>query len=144
MWSSQPSSGLEVTDAACSELLPLRYPKNDNFAAACMHKSSTRRYARYRTEMPLIVRVLGENGYMRIHGRCFEIAENGLGAVITSEFAAGEMVSLEFSIPGSEQALALRAVVRHRMGFLHGFEFVGLLPEQGEQIKAYCQTLQPA
>jgi len=108
-----------------------------------MHKSSTRRYARYRTEMPLIVRVLGENGYMRIHGRCFEIAENGLGAVITSEFAAGEMVSLEFSIPGSE-AMTLRAVVRHRMGFLHGFEFVGLLAEQGEQIKAYCRTLQPA
>jgi|SRR5579862_800001 len=109
-----------------------------------MHKSSTRRYARYRTEMPLIVRVLGENGYIRIHGRCFEIAENGLGAVITSEFAAGEMVSLEFSIPGSTETLTLRAVVRHRMGFLHGFEFVGFLPEQAEQIKAYCRTLQPA
>ncbi|MBV8052978.1 MAG: PilZ domain-containing protein, partial [Acidobacteriaceae bacterium] len=106
-------------------------------------KSSTRRYARYRTEMPLIVRVLGENGYIRIHGRCFEIAENGLGAVITSEFAAGEMVSLEFSMPGAEEMI-LRAVVRHRMGFLHGFEFVGLLPEQSEQIKAYCRTLQPA
>jgi thymidylate synthase ThyX len=108
-----------------------------------MHKSSTRRYARYRTEMPLIVRVLGQDGYMRIHGRCFEIAENGLGAVITSEFSAGEMVSLEFCIPGSSE-MVLRAVVRHRMGFLHGFEFVGLLPEQCDQIKAYCRTLQPS
>ncbi|HXY16193.1 MAG TPA: PilZ domain-containing protein [Terriglobales bacterium] len=107
------------------------------------HKSSTRRYARYRTEMPLIVRVLGENGYIRIHGRCFEIAENGLGAVITSEFGAGEMVSLEFSIPNGGEMI-IRAVVRHRMGFLHGFEFVGLLPEQAELIKAYCRTLQPA
>ncbi len=108
-----------------------------------MHKSSTRRYARYRTEMPLIVRVLGQDGYIRIHGRCFEIAENGLGAVISSEFTAGEMVSLEFAIPDGGE-MVIRAVVRHRMGFLHGFEFVGLLPEQGEQIVAYCQTLQPA
>jgi hypothetical protein len=108
-----------------------------------MNRSVARRFARYRTEIPLIVRVLGQDGYMRIHGRCFEVAENGLGAVITSEFGAGEMVSLEFSIPGQGE-MVVRAVVRHRMGFLHGFEFVALLPEQRQQIKAYCQTLQPA
>jgi len=108
-----------------------------------MHKSSTRRFARYRTEIPLIVRALGQDGYLRIHGRCFEIAENGMGAVISSEFGAGEMVSLEFTIPGTSE-MVMRAVVRHRMGFLHGFEFVGVLPEQALQIKDYCQTLQPA
>jgi hypothetical protein len=109
-----------------------------------MHKSSTRRYARYRTEIPLIVKVLGQDGYMRIHGRCFEIAENGLGAVITSEFPAGEMVSVEFSIPGVEQVQIMRAVVRHRMGFLHGFEFIGLLPEQRELIREFCRKLPPS
>lgn len=109
-----------------------------------MHKSSTRRYARYRTEIPVIVKVLGADGYMRIHGRCFEIAENGLGAVITSEFRAGEMVSVEFSLPEAEELQVVRAVVRHRMGFLHGFEFVGLLPEQRDRIKDYCRKLQPA
>jgi len=111
---------------------------------ALTRKSSTRRYARYRTELPLIVKVLGQDGYMRIHGRCFEIAENGLGAVVTSEFRAGEMVSLEMSIPNFADLQTYRAVVRHRMGFLHGFEFVGILPEQREQIKKYCQTLPPA
>jgi len=109
-----------------------------------MHKSSTRRYARYRTEIPVIVKVLGQDGYLRIHGRCFEIAENGLGAVITSEFRAGEMVSVEFSLPGIEELQVIRAVVRHRMGFLHGFEFVGLLPDQRELIRTYCRKLQPA
>lgn len=108
-----------------------------------MHRSSTRRYARYRTEIPVIVKVLGENGYLRVHGRCFEIAENGLGAVITSEFRAGEMVSVEFSIPEVEELQVVRAVVRHRMGFLHGFEFVGLLPEQRSLIKEFCRKLQP-
>ena len=109
-----------------------------------MHKTSARRFARYRTELPVIVKVLGEKGYLRIHGRCFELAEAGLGAVITSELKSGEMVTLEFSIPDVPEQLATKAVVRHRMGFLHGFEFVGLLPEQNEQIRAYCRKLQPA
>src|SRR5215467_14511404 len=103
-----------------------------------MAKSSTRRFARYRTELPLIVKVLSQDGYVRIHGRCFEIAESGLGAVITSEFKPGEMVSLEFSFPGNPELQILRAVVRHRMGFLHGFEFVGILPEQKELVREFC------
>ena len=99
-----------------------------------------RRFPRYRTDLRLIVKVLGEEGYLRIHGRCTEIAESGLGAVVTAELAAGEMVALELSLPGGPD-LVLRAVIRHRMGFLHGFEFVGLLPTQGEAIVAFCQTL---
>src|SRR5271167_976402 len=109
-----------------------------------MHKSSTRRYARYRTELPVIVKVLGKDGYMRIHGRCFEIAEAGLGAVITSELVAGEMVTLEFSIPEVSEPFVMRAVVRHRMGFLHGFEFIGALSEQGDLIQTFCQKLEPS
>jgi len=109
-----------------------------------MHKSSTRRYARYRTEIPIIVKVLGKDGYIRVHGRCFEIAEAGLGAVITSELAAGEMVTLEFSIPNIPEVFVVRSVVRHRMGFLHGFEFIGMLPEQSELIQVFCRTLEPS
>ena len=108
------------------------------------HKSSTRRYARYRTEIPVIVKVLAKDGYVRIHGRCFELAEAGLGAVITSELNVGEMVTLEFSIPDAAQTFVIRSVVRHRMGFLHGFEFVGALPEQVETIQKFCRTLEPA
>jgi len=118
--------------------------KSNPLPELSVRKSSTRRYARYRTELPLIVKVLGQDGYVRVHGRCFEIAENGLGAVITSEFRAGEMVSLEFSFPNSSELQVFRAVVRHRMGFLHGFEFVGILPEQKDHIKSYCRTLSPA
>jgi hypothetical protein len=107
------------------------------------HRSSTRRYARYRTEIPVIVKVLAKDGYVRIHGRCFELAEAGLGAVITSELNVGEMVTLEFSIPDAAQTFVIRSVVRHRMGFLHGFEFIGALSEQIETIHKFCRTLEP-
>jgi hypothetical protein len=109
-----------------------------------MHKSATRRYARYRTEIPVMVKVLGPEGYVRIHGRCFEIASAGLGAVITSELTAGEMVTLEFSIPDVPEIFVMRSVVRHRMGFLHGFEFIGALPEQSARIQAFCEKLEPS
>ena len=109
-----------------------------------MHKSATRRYARFRTEIPIIVKVLGKDGYVRIHGRCFEIAQAGLGAVITSELVAGEMITLEFSIPDVAEVFEIRAVVRHRMGFLHGFEFIGVPPALSELIQAFCQKLEPS
>lgn len=107
-------------------------------------KSYTRGFVRYRTELPLVLEFLGRHGYVRVHGRCFEIAEAGLGAVITSELTAGEMVTLEFSIPDVPEIFVMRAVVRHRMGFLHGFEFVGMLPEQSELIQRFCQKLEPS
>jgi hypothetical protein len=117
-------------------------PPSSSDAAAAQKQREHRRFPRYRSDLPLIVKVLGQDGYLRIHGRCTEIAESGLGAVVSAELLPGEMVALEFSIPdGSE--LVLRAVVRHRMGFLHGFEFVGALPEQVEQIQTYASTLTP-
>jgi len=94
--------------------------------------------------LPLVLRVLGRHGYVRVHGRCFELAEAGLGAVTTSELAVGEMVSVELSIPDMPEPIAMRAVVRHRIGLLHGCEFVGLLPEQLEWIRKFCHDLQPA
>jgi hypothetical protein len=113
----------------------------DSQPPSTVYPPSTRRVARYRTEIPVIMRVLVEEDYVCVHGRCFEIGEGGLGAVIAREFSAGEMVSVEFSLPQFQKLGRLRAVVRHRMGFLHGFEFVGLVPEQRELIRAYCRTL---
>lgn len=115
----------------------------DTQPSPTVHPASTRRVARYRTEFAVIARVLVADEYVTVAGRCFEIGEMGLGAVIARELPAGEMVSLELSLPQLHQAEPLRAVVRHRMGFLHGFEFVGLVPEQRERIRAYCRTLNP-
>ena len=62
----------------------------------------------------MIVRVLVEGGYLCVDGRCFELGEGGLGAVIAREFPAGEMVSVEFSLPPLYEAGPLRAVVQYR------------------------------
>lgn len=117
-------------------------PPPSQSAAAASKYRELRRFPRYRTDLPLIVKVLGENGYSRIHGRCSEIAESGLGAVISAELSPGEMVALELSLyEGCD--LAIRAVVRHRMGFLHGFEYVNTPAEQRRSIVDYCRNLLP-
>ena len=90
----------------------------------------------------MTARFLLDNEHLEVHGRCFEIGEGGLGAVITRELPAGEIVLLEVSFPKLPALEPLRAVVRHRMGFLHGFEFLTLTPEQLEVVRAYCRTLQ--
>ncbi|HKS73723.1 MAG TPA: PilZ domain-containing protein [Terriglobales bacterium] len=99
-----------------------------------------RRVPRYRADLPLIVRVLGQDGYVRIHGRCTEISQAGLGAVTSTELGPGEIVALELALPDAAP-MELRAVVRHRMGFLHGFEFVSLLSEQSDLIREFCRRL---
>jgi len=100
-----------------------------------------RRFTRHRTDLPLTVTVLRQDGYVRLHGRCHEIAEAGLGGVISTALVSGEVVSLEFSLPDVPQPLALRAVVRHRAGVVHGFEFIGLSPEQRECILTFSRPL---
>src|SRR5882724_4128964 len=95
-----------------------------------------RRFTRHRTDLPLTVAVLRQDGYVRLQGRCHEIAEAGLGGVTSTALVSGEVVSLEFSIPDAPQPLILRAVVRHRAGFVHGFEFIGLSAEQRDFILA--------
>ncbi len=99
-----------------------------------------RRVPRFRTDLPLTLRVLGQEGYVRVHGRCTEISESGLGAVTSAELTTGEIVALELPLPGGDD-MDLRAVVRHRMGFLHGFEFISLLPMQAARLQDFCRNL---
>jgi len=106
-------------------------------------KPYIRRFVRYRTESRLVLKVLEKDGYVRIHGRCFELSEAGMGAVTSSEIAVGEMASAELSIMDSPDPIAVSVVVRHRMGYRHGCEFVGLQPEQVERIRRFCRELQP-
>ena len=100
-----------------------------------------RRFTRHRTDLPLTVTVLRQDGYVRLQGRCHEIAEAGLGGVISTALVSGEVVSLEFSIPDVPEPLVLRAVVRHRAGFVHGFEFIRPSPEQRDYILTFSRPL---
>lgn len=96
-----------------------------------------RRFARYRIDLPIKVTVLRESGYEEIHGRCGDIGEGGLGAVLSTEVPKGEVVTFEVLGPSGE-LLSGRCVTRFRKGLLHGFEFFGLSVEQRSLVGSLC------
>ena len=105
-------------------------------------KTWRRRFPRHRADFPLKATSLREDGYAEIRGRCGDIGKGGMGTVLTGEVAAGEVVSLEFSLPASSQSFAVRAIVRYRRGFVHGLEFLGLTSDQESEIGAFCANLE--
>lgn len=55
----------------------------------------------------------------------------------------GEVLSLEFSIPGIIESIKIRGVVRHVTGLAHGVEFLNLSPSERRNITTYCRRLAP-
>ena len=110
-------------------------------AVQLKQRSWQRRHARYRADFTVRARVLRADGYLEIAGRCSDIGHGGMGIVLTEEVASGEVLSLEFQLPGRSEVSALRAIVRYRKGFTHGVEFLGLSPEQQEMVDAFCRGL---
>ncbi len=102
-----------------------------------------RRFNRYKLDIR--VTITRENdGKQSLFGRCRHLGEGGLGAVLAGELPVGDTVSLEFTLPGHKAAMRMRAAVRHRHGFLHGFEFLTLGLAQLETIRKAAKTLPPA
>lgn len=96
-----------------------------------------RRFSRYRIDLPIKITVLREGGYAEIRGRCGDIGEGGLGAVLSDEVPKGEVVAFEVLGPEGE-LLAGRCVTRYRKGLLHGFEFFDLSVEQRSLVGSMC------
>jgi len=68
-------------------------------------------------------------------GRCTDISEAGVGAVVAGELAAGLQVAVELRLPNVGLPVRARALVRYQSRLRCGFEFVGLSVEQREMIR---------
>jgi len=75
--------------------------------------------------------------------RCSDISEGGMRLVTGSDaaLAAGEVLSLEFSIPEITESIKLRGVIRHGSGFGYGVEFINLGANERYYITAFCRRL---
>lgn len=68
-------------------------------------------------------------------GRCLEISEAGVGAIVAAELFAGQHVAVELRLPNVSVPLQTRALVRHQSRLRCGLEFSGLSLEQRETIR---------
>jgi hypothetical protein len=100
-----------------------------------------RRFPRFAIDLRLQVRMFQGGEFRSCWGRSTELGQDGIGATLTGELEAGEIVSLEIPLPLSPYPLKVRAIVRYRQGLRYGFEFLTLSDAQRETVLRVCQML---
>jgi hypothetical protein len=74
-------------------------------------------------------------------GRSIEFGQDGIGVTLTGELEAGEVATLELTLPANPTPIRLRALVRYRDGLRHGFEFLARDEMQRSVIRRTCELL---
>jgi TonB family protein len=94
-----------------------------------------RNFPRQPINVPLDLIALRSGVPENLPGRCTDISEVGVGAVVAGEMAAGQQVAVELRLPNVGVPVRARALVRYQSRFRYGLEFVGLSAEQRSMIR---------
>jgi hypothetical protein len=100
-----------------------------------------RRFPRYPLDVRVSVKVFRPSAALELWGRSIELGQDGIGITLTGQLEAGEVATLELTLPQSGTPLKLRALVRYRDGLRHGFEFLARDGAQHEMILRTCELL---
>ncbi len=85
---------------------------------------NTRRYRRYKLDVPVRVIVHSDEKTRIIHGRGNELNEGGLAVNAGVELEIGDEIEVEFTPAYTGQPLRARASVKNRNGYRYGLEFL--------------------
>jgi hypothetical protein len=116
------------------KVMPLRDSAPPTYATA-------RRFPRHPFDVRIQVAVFRDGATKALWGRTNELAIDGVGATLTGELKAGEVVSLEFPIPIPPLVIKVRAIVRYSDGLRCGFEFLVVSQAQRETMRRVCEVL---
>jgi len=110
-------------------------------AASPQTYDKARRFPRHGYDVRIEVAVFRDGATAALWGRTNELAMDGVGATLTGELKAGEVVSLEFPIPIAPLVMKVRAIVRYNDGLRCGFEFLVVSNQQRETMRQVCEVL---
>ena len=102
-----------------------------------LEKTQRRAFPRRPVHVVLDVIALRSGVPENLPGRCTDLSETGVGAVIAGELVPDQQVAVELRLPDVGVPVRARALVRFQSRLHCGLEFVGLLVEQRELIR-YC------
>ncbi len=100
-----------------------------------------RRFSRHNLDARIQVSVFRDGKTIVLWGRTSEIGVDGIGATLTGELTAGEVVSLELPVSLSPYLVRVRAIVRYTRGLHCGFEFLAVTAEQRNTLERLCEML---
>jgi TonB family protein len=105
--------------------------------------ASRRLFPRYPIDVSLDVIALQSGIPNSMPGRCCDLSEAGLGAVIAGELVAGQAVAIELHLPNVGLPVRARAQIRYQERLRCGLQFVGLSYEQREKIRYWASQSAP-
>lgn len=106
-----------------------------------LEKAPRRGFPRFPVKVPLDVIALRSGVPQNLPGRCTDVSEGGVGAMVAGELAAGQQVAVELRLPNVGLPLRARALVRYQDKVRCGFEFVGLAAEHREMIRYWLHRV---
>jgi hypothetical protein len=111
------------------------------FARVAAERGSTRRFPRYRVDVPLRAVPERPNGTTVLRGHTLNFCEGGLEASIDGKLLPGEFVNLRVKLPQCTLAIQPRAVVKHKENGVYGFAFLNLSALQLAEVRTCCRRL---
>jgi TonB family protein len=104
-------------------------------APSPVFETPQRGFSRHPIYVPLDLIALRSGVPENLPGRCTDISEAGVGAVVAGELATDQQVAIELHLPNVGVPVRARALVRYQSKLHCGLEFVGLSMEQREMIR---------
>jgi TonB family protein len=98
-------------------------------------KAPRRVFSRHPINVPVDLIALRSGIPENLPGRCTDLSESGVGAVVAGELSAGQQVAVELRLPNVSVPVRARAMVRYQSRLRCGLEFSGLSVEQREMIR---------
>jgi TonB family protein len=105
--------------------------------------ASQRGVPRRPLSVPLDVIVLRSGIPESLPGRCTDMSEHGVGAIVAGALIPGQQVAIELRLPNMGVPVRSRALVRYQQRLRCGLQFVGLMPEQREMIRYWTSHASP-
>jgi len=104
----------------------------------------TRCIQRYEVVVPVSVKIMRRGVSTTLLGNSIDLSEAGIGVALSEgELIAGEILTVEFSLPTFPEKLRVYSTVRHRKDNHYGIQFVDVEPEHRQAIRDLCDVLVP-
>lgn len=104
-------------------------------ASPAFNQTFRRAFLRHPINVPVDLIALRCGVPESLPGRCTDISESGLGAVIAGELSPGQQVAIELRLPHVGMPVRTRALVRYQSQFHCGLELMGLSRDQQDMIR---------
>jgi TonB family protein len=100
-----------------------------------LKKVQRRAFPRRAVRVPLDVVVPRSGVFENFFGRCTDLSETGVGAIVAGKLVLDQQVAVELLLPNFGVPVRARARVRYQKQLRCGLQFVGLPVEQREMIR---------